>query len=583
MIAVRLAWLELRRFRGRVLRYAALSVLVMIPMLYAALYLWSNWDPYGNSDRVPVAVVDQDAGVQLGQDRVVAGSEFVDQLHAAPVFDWSFVDAARAAEGMRDGDFYFAVVVPEDFSASLATSSPSNSHQAHMTVKLDDSNGYVAGVMAKTMQSTLQNQINAAVHAAFAKSFFDDLNEFHERLNDAAVTAAELEAGVVDIDEGLDELAVGLTGLTDAAGQVSDGNDRLSSAVEDAADSVDSASAAADGALADLKAELDAARDACQGEGCAQLESAAAAADAVIPRLQGDLATAAQTMQDGVAEVQPLARDAREVADDSGQALADAADLADGADELSASDGQLASGLEGAAAQTPSTDPTANAAAAEALGSMVAIEEHTANASEVYGRGMAPFFFAAALWVFGLAAYKLLRTVNPRALAGRANALTVALSGWLPALVLGVAAALALYLVVDVGLGLNPRNITGTIGLCVLGVAAFTAVAHFLRLAFGAAGDVLVVLLLAVQLAAAGGGYPIETSPALFQAVHPFLPMTYLVEGLRVTISGGPAAQLWQAAVVLGCVTAAAVAASSVTVMRRRRWTMARLRPAISV
>ena len=66
---------ELRRFRGPLPMLSAIF-LVLVPLLYGAIYLWSNWDPYGRLDRLQVAVVDpahqvvQQAGVQHVLDRL---------------------------------------------------------------------------------------------------------------------------------------------------------------------------------------------------------------------------------------------------------------------------------------------------------------------------------------------------------------------------------------------------------------------------------------------------------------------------------------------------------------------------------
>ena len=66
MRSPRLAALELRRFgRGRMPR-AALVALLLLPLLYGALYLWSFWDPYGRLDRIPVALVNDDKGASAG-------------------------------------------------------------------------------------------------------------------------------------------------------------------------------------------------------------------------------------------------------------------------------------------------------------------------------------------------------------------------------------------------------------------------------------------------------------------------------------------------------------------------------------
>ena len=47
---------ELRRFRGPLPILSAVF-LVCVPLLYGAIYLWSNWDPYGRLGELKVAVV----------------------------------------------------------------------------------------------------------------------------------------------------------------------------------------------------------------------------------------------------------------------------------------------------------------------------------------------------------------------------------------------------------------------------------------------------------------------------------------------------------------------------------------------
>ena len=51
-------------------------------------------------------------------------------------------------------------------------------------------------------------------------------------------------------------------------------------------------------------------------------------------------------------------------------------------------------------------------------------------------------------------------------------------------------------------------------------------------------------MTLILQLAAAGGTYPAPILPEFFAAIHPFLPMSYLIDAFRVVVSGGLAAHL---------------------------------------
>src|SRR6478735_8086732 len=117
---VKLATYELRRFKGP-LPIVALLFLLLVPTLFGALYLWSNWDPYGKLDQVPVAVVNQDVPVQVEGKTVAAGDRLVSELQADPIFDWQFVDATQANDGLADGTSYMIVTIPPEFSADLVS------------------------------------------------------------------------------------------------------------------------------------------------------------------------------------------------------------------------------------------------------------------------------------------------------------------------------------------------------------------------------------------------------------------------------------------------------------------------------
>lgn len=106
---------------------------------------------------------------------------------------------------------------------------------------------------------------------------------------------------------------------------------------------------------------------------------------------------------------------------------------------------------------------------------------------------------------------------------------------------------------------------------------------QFLGARFGPAGRVLVLAMLMLQLTSAGGTYPIETSPGFFNAVHPYLPMSYVVEGLRHLITGGGTEAVWRACAVLLAVTAGALALTAATARRKQVWTVDKLHPEIAL
>lgn len=94
-----------------------------------------------------------------------------------------------------------------------------------------------------------------------------------------------------------------------------------------------------------------------------------------------------------------------------------------------------------------------------------------------------------------------------------------------------------------------------------------------------AAGRILVLAVLMLQLTSAGGTYPVQTSPGFFNAIHPFLPMSYVVESLRVLITGGGLGPVLRGRAVLAAFTVGALALTAVSARHGQVWSVDRLHP----
>src|SRR6266542_1465609 len=276
--------------------------------------------------------------------------------------------------------------------------------------------------------------------------------------------------------------------------------------------------------------------------GVAAQEASTSSSQAVAAsqQLQSASSGALQQLRSAAGQGSELVRSAQQAADGAGGLRTGLDGALTGAHSLQAQIGrlqgaatQLADGLGASLDQIPPSNAQQRAQIADSLSVPVDVRTTNLHPARSYGRGLAPLLCGIGLWVFGLVAYLVLRPLNARALAGRAR-------------------ALVLYGVLAGGLGLHPLHPLWTIGLLVLTAGAFVALIHLLRTLFGIAGVALSVVLLTFQLTASGGLYPLETAPAPFRTIHPLSPLTYVVDGLRVTISGGEPFQLIRAAIVLG-------------------------------
>ncbi|MBA9002748.1 YhgE/Pip domain-containing protein [Thermomonospora cellulosilytica] len=243
--AVSVAALELRRLRRARLTRIAVIALVLLPLLYAGLYLWSFWDPYGRLRHVPVALVMEDEPAKAGGRTVHAGADLADELKRRRVFDWHTVDAAQARRGVRDGRYYMALIIPRDFSARIAA--PSDAHArldpAVLRLQLDDANNYVVGTLAEAAFEEISAAAGEQAIGRYLDQIFISFGRIHGELEEAAGGAGRLRGGLGEAHSGARRLTTGLDTLHDgtrrlAAGsrQAAAGMQRLTTAVDQAAD-----------------------------------------------------------------------------------------------------------------------------------------------------------------------------------------------------------------------------------------------------------------------------------------------------------------------------------------------------------
>ena len=307
----------------------------------------------------------------------------------------------------------------------------------------------------------------------------------------------------------------------------------------------------------------------------------------------GELATGAQRLNSGAATaaagaddlrggIYRLSSGARELDGGLDTLTAGGRQLASGLGELTGGAARLAAGLADGADHLPGYGDDVSQRA-DVLSDPVALSRTVRHPAATYGVGFAPYFLALALWVGAMITYMVLRPLNRRYVLSGAPAYRVALAGLLPAVAVGLAQATLLFSVVVFGLGLNPVHPLVTLGLLLLTATAFAAIMQLLGAALGPAGRIAALALLMLQLTSSGGTYPVQTSPDFFQAIHPLLPMTYVVDALRHAIDGGPAGTVVTGVLALLGYGLAALALTVAVAHRSRRLTPSDLHPELVI
>ncbi|MGA6153416.1 YhgE/Pip family protein [Stenotrophomonas sp. NPDC087984] len=694
MRSPKLAALELKRFgRGKLPR-AALAALLLLPLLYGALYLWSFWDPYGKLDKIPVALVNSDNGATVKGERLTAGDDISGKLLDSKTFDWHRTSAAEARKGVADGTYYLSLTVPSDFSRQIATSSGKSPETGALEVRTNDANNYIVGQISRSVFSEVRAAASTKASRGFYDNIFISFADIHGETEKAAKSADKLGKGIGKAKKGADDLAKGLAKakegsrdlksglgtlyqgsgtLKTGAGAVADGTQSLSDKVNDvaaqvrpflkehgkeigdvsqlvadasqkASDSLDTlpettstAATKARKASDELAADY---RTRCEGAvpadpDCPALKKSVAAADTAAdvaedvnklvqdhttqldalgghlddlhdqalwlarnaPHLDTDLDTAVRKVNALNSGAQKVAKGAGTLHTGLSTAKTGASDLDSGvgkarggADTLGGGmfrlvdgTGKLSGGLHDGADKIPDYGKQDRDARTEVMADPVRLVNQALHKAPNYGTGFAPYFIPLSLWVGAMVAYMLIQPLNRRALAVGASSWRIAFAGWLPVAAIGVCQTLALMAVLHWAIGLQMARAAGTLGFLMLVTACFAAIVQWLNARFGPAGRILVLALLMLQLTSAGGTYPVQTSPRFFNAIHPFLPMTYVVDGLRRLITGGGLGPVWLACGVLLGFSVAALALTAWSARRKQVWSVDRLHPELSL
>jgi putative membrane protein len=177
-----------------------------------------------------------------------------------------------------------------------------------------------------------------------------------------------------------------------------------------------------------------------------------------------------------------------------------------------------------------------------------------------HGAALTPNFVPLALWVGAvMTAFVVSLRRVPQALADSPRLALVAGKLALPAAAVLLQAALMLAM-----LGLVLRVPMASPWLFALTLASasltFLAIVFALVRVLGALGKVLAVLLLVVQVSAAGAILPIQLSDAAFQAMHPYLPLTWVVRAFRVSLFDAYDGAFWSAWGVVAAIGLGALA-----------------------
>ena len=190
-------------------------VIILFPFLYSIFFLKSVWDPYGDTQNLPVAVVNLDQPVTYQGKKLNVGEQTVNKLKNNKKLGWHFVSKAQADKGMKANKYYTVITLPKDFSKNAATILDEHPRKMDLKYQTNDSLNYIGQVISGIGLNALNSEIRANVTNAYASAVFDQIKTIGKGMKNAADAATQIDEGQVKLDDGIDQYTVAVSQVND--------------------------------------------------------------------------------------------------------------------------------------------------------------------------------------------------------------------------------------------------------------------------------------------------------------------------------------------------------------------------------
>ena len=238
-------------------------VVLLIPLIYSFFYLKSYWNPYGNLSDMKIAVVNLDSG----KDGANEGNEFVKSLKESDTFDIQEVTEAEADDGMKKGEYYATIKIPENFTECLKSASSEDKQIATVTYSPNQATNYLATQIVNSAVKTIQLNLQSKVDKEIIAELSNKLNEVPDSLQtisdgaDSILNGAEsLDSGIKQISDGTNQLSSSYSEFNAGVQSAYSGSESLQSGIAQVSSGVGSlqtGSQSLDGAIDQINSGID--------------------------------------------------------------------------------------------------------------------------------------------------------------------------------------------------------------------------------------------------------------------------------------------------------------------------------------
>lgn len=556
------------------MKYLIIVALLIIPFMYSFFYLKAFWDPYGKMDNIKVALVNLD-----GNSNSDKGKEIITNLENQKVLDTYVKSEKEANEGLKKGEYYAVITIPENFTETLDKISSKDRTKAYITYSPNQKSNYLASQIINKVVEEVEKEVTGQINENIVSSLEGKLNEVPDKVkkiedgvNKIGEGTNTLYEGSNTLNNGLNTLNSSYTAFDNGITSLKDGSNSLNVGIKEINNGLNSLSSNLNlytnnvslitsniNDLSILLNTLNTHPEYIQNEAFkAKINEASVKLNYLTSKQNGismidKISSASNSLNEGVNKLKDgslkLVNGSNALNAGLNSLKENSLIIKTGINELSSGSVKLNTGLNTlntSIKEAGNQIKNERVKTEEELKELDGLSKYAKDPVEIkekdspkvseYGTAFAPYFMSISLWVGSLMLFVVLYyDVNDRFKLFSRNASNKK-KRTLAYIVLSIVQAVVLGIILKLGIGYNVTNYFVYFTSLIFTSITFTLIMEFLIVRFNDIGKFLAILLLVLQLSSSAGTFPIETVPSIFRSISPFMPATYTIRMFKESL-----------------------------------------------
>lgn len=528
--------------------------LAVLPSLYAWFNILSNWDPYGpeSTSNIKVAVAYDDTGINISGMDINISTNIVEALKTNDTIGWVFTDSTdEAIEGVWSGDYYAALIMPADFSKDMVSFLADNMTHPEIIYYTNQKKNAIAPKITDKAKTAVQQQVNA--------TFISTLTEAIMKSADVADNIGNKNKADSTLESGSDSMNNSLIDILIAKFQVINTQvvtfDNVLSALSNIMTTAQTSADTAKGISPDISGTFEGERAILNelnktiGQSSLIDSSLFSTISHDIDAMSGYMNSISSIYNDMGYNIDDFNKSISQMGESINNTLVMVRNIEDNLNETTNKLVEFKNSGVYSLLQTAisfNTDELASFISAP-----VAITTEDLYPITNYGSAMSPFYSVLSIWVGALILVAIIH-VKVHPFDGiKVNSVEAFFGRYITFFLIGQAQALLITLGDLFFIGIQCIHPFKFWFAAAFTSFVFTMITYSLTVAFENVGEAAAVVIMVIQVAGAGGTFPIQCLPSIYQAIYKYLPFTYAMDALRECVGGTYSWYYWKCILAL--------------------------------